>query len=319
MKDALLIKQELDAAIPPVEDVPLDWAEVLGRSAQPEARSHRFRTAFVTRRIVVVAAALAVIAAGIFFGLSRTTGGTDLAAAAVRVKIGSRTTVINVVRAMQARAQNESTEVVGGSAGQQALMREILSKMPNNSLTRVAIVPLKSPTGTDGVGLEFDALSGDLPRSGWEESLVIGAFRALAAVRGLPPVVMARPPQPADYVPSIKDPASIEAEIRSASAAVDAEVVQIQIYQPYGTAPAVILKVHDPAPFLLDRALSFTKAIEQDEGSFVEVIDDSGAFVWMYSRNNLVSEGQTGTRPDLSGCNPIQVIGFGVTEPCPAP
>jgi hypothetical protein len=260
-------------------------------------------------------------------------GGTGLAAAAVRINVsptlpGSSTAssgaprqvVVNVLKAAQARSrQREDIVVSGGTSAEQDLLREILSSMPDSSITSVSIVP-KEYLGTTGVGLEFAVLPGDFPRSQWEEMLLTGAFRALSTERGLAPVV-GLPPQDRNYSPSTETPADVEANIAQAASEVDAEVVQIRVYQAYGIEPAVILKVDDPGPFLKDRLSTFLDAIHVYSHSYgalyAEVIDSNGAFAWGYGVDTLTSTSFVGTRPDLAGCNPVQVIGFGIQPPCP--
>jgi hypothetical protein len=282
----------------------------------------RFRPIGNTRPFVVSAAVLIAIAVGTFVAIDRMSSGTEPAAAAVKVTVSSSNSskhvLVNVSRAIQTRMQNGEAEIVGGTAEQRDLLQTILSRMPDNSLTRVSIVPM-TRMGEVGAALDIAVLPGDLPRSDWERMLLSSAFRALSAERGLTPVV-GLPSQQAGYSPTGDTAAAIEAKIRAAAAATAAEVVQLQIYQPDGIAPAVILKVGDPGAFLEHRAQAFLNAIGNRwfdyEGTFIEVVDNDGGFVWSTGTNSLASETSVGTRPDLSGCNPISTHGL-IPPPCP--
>jgi hypothetical protein len=300
----------------------------LVREARASTGPHRHGLWFLrftprsATRIVVFAAVLIAIAIG-GLAIDRTTSGhKEFASAAVKVNLSSggssKEVTINVLSAMNARAQNNNVEIAGGTSEQQDLLRTILSRMPDNSLTRVSVAP-ETRMGETGVGLAIEALPGDFPRSDWEKMLVASAFRALSADRGLPPVVGLPSPQ-AGYSPTSETATEVEAKIRAAAGAAGAEVVQLQIYQPDGIAPAVILKVDDPGAFLKDRARAFLDASGNQslnyEGMFIGVVDSNGAFVWETARNLLAMEGSVGTRPDLLGCSPIINLDT-VPGPCP--
>lgn len=309
----------------------------LVREARAEVKpANRFRllSLLTARRAIAFGVVLVAIGAGAFVSIGQLSSGTELAAAAVKINFspavpGSTAAsgapgqvVVNVVKAMRLRSERRQDVLVsGGTLDQQALLRQILSGMPENSIADVTIAP-KQYMGTAGVGLEFTALPGDLPRSEWEEMLVAGAFRALSAERGLTPVV-GLPPQYSDYSPSTETPADVETTIRQAASAAGADVVQLQVYQVYGVEPAVILQVDDPAAFLENDLPGFLDAIHTTHdyshsygAVYIEVIDKTGAFVWCWGSNSIAPSGLEGARPDLAGCSPIQTL-MGETTPCP--
>jgi hypothetical protein len=238
------------------------------------------------KRLAVVGAAAVVASVVAYSSVMLTTGGTELASAAVKISLppspinssGSaapRQTVVNVVQALKAREDLPAAAVTGGSPVQQQIVRGILSRMPNNSLTKVAIVP-RTYMGTDGVALEFESQAGDLTRSQWEEALVAGAFRSRSEAAGLTPVVGYPTESPSSSPPGDTAP-EIEARVRAAASSAKADIIDVQVDEPNGFAPAVILQVDDPARFLAERLMPFLNKIgwRDYEGSYVDVIDSN--------------------------------------------
>jgi hypothetical protein len=221
------------------------------------------------------------------------------------------------------RALRPSAEISGGTSAQQALVRTILGRMPDNLITRVDIVTTTA-SGQSGVTLKFTGTSSDEIRSEWEERLVAGAFRDLSADAGLPRVVGYPPPWPVTAAHAPGGAAALEATLRSAARSVQAEVVALTIYRPDGLAPLVVLGVPastSPADFLKVGLPKFLSALgdrwRDFDGTFVEVVDHDQSFVWAAGTAPRASEGSVATRPDLAGCSPV--ANWGPTPPpCPA-
>jgi hypothetical protein len=226
------------------------------------------------------------------------------------------------VPATVGRDLRPSAEISGGTAAQQALMRAILARMPDNLITRVEIAA-KTAGSQSGVTLKFGSATTDAMRSEWEEHLLAGAFRDLSAEAGLPAVVGYPPPWPVDSTDTSDAAAALEARLRSAARSVHAHVVELAIYRPDGLAPLVVLGVPSsmsPAGFLEDELPKFLNAFgnrwRDYDGTFIEVVDHSQSFIWATGTAPRASEGSVGTRPDLAGCSPV--ADWGPTPPpCP--
>lgn len=292
---------------------------------------HAPSRASIRPRTVGALAALAAIAVVAVVAVDARRGERSQAAAPVHAAVASlapgqtqattgQATLISIGVRLSARGrQRENVEIVGGNGSQRDLLREILAEMPGNALTRVAIVD-KVYRGEAGVGLDFDSAGGDPLRSDWEEMLAAGAFRDLSAQRGLTPVVGLPPASAVSSETSPDAAARLSTKLRLAAAASGATIERMSVYRVGGLAPAVLLRVQDPAPFLRDRLSRFLEAFgdrwRSYDGTFVEVVDANDRFVWGAGTNPRVSHGSVGTRPDLAGCSPV--LSHGTTPPpCP--
>jgi len=220
---------------------------------------------------------------------------------------------IDVPRAV-GRGAAGGVELVGGTAAERRTLRQIVEKLPESSLTRVEIVPVTS-AGENRVTLRFAAAGGDPLRIDWQEMLVAGAYRDLARAENLRALVGFPPPSPVRR-PAV-DTAKVQARLRSAVVAAGATVDKIAVGEPNGLAVLLILRVSDPAMFLkhgLPGVLdSFGDRWRDYDGTFVEVVDHDGAFVWAAGTAPRTSHGSVGTRAGLEGCSPI--VNWGPTPP----
>lgn len=120
----------------------------------------------------------------------------------------------------------------------------------------------------------------------------------------------------------VADP-TLVASVQRAARASGAEPLDVTVVA-WGTtsrrhAPAVTLEVDDPAAYLKHRLRGFLDRIGyEDRLGFVEVVDNSGRFVW--SAGRFPSGGMVHPRPDLDACGPIShsSLILAVTPPCPA-
>jgi hypothetical protein len=92
-------------------------------------------------------------------------------------------------------------------------------------------------------------------------------------------------------------------------------------------APAVVLAVSDPAPFLKHRLRGFLDRLQRVIGlygdDYVGVVDSRGRFIWENGRAHLPGTfaGSLWIRPDLDSCSPVVHSQPATTEPpplCPA-
>jgi hypothetical protein len=232
----------------------------------------------------------------------------------------ARSTLISVnVPLAKDRRRERPIEIAGADPGQERLLREILARMPTTSVVRIAVAA-KVYRGEAGVGLDFTSTTGDPLRADWEEMLVAGAFRDGSARNGLTRVVGLPPASP---ITGDASPAAAErlvADLRQAASVSGATVDELSVYRPEALAPVVVLRVGDPAAFLERRLPGVLAALgdrwRDYDGTFVEVVDADGRFVWAAGTNPRVSHGSVGVRPDLAGCSPV--LNHGTTPPpCP--
>lgn len=230
---------------------------------------------------------------------------------------GSGAFSIDMPRELGDRAK-DNLELVGGTPAERRLLLQIVERLPGTALTRVEIVPATAG-GDRGVTLRFAAAGGDGLRNDWEEMLVAGAYRDLARDEGLRPVVGFPPPSPV-AAPAPDARAQVQARLRAAASAAGAAVDELTISEPDGLAVLVVLRVPDPGPFLKHRLPVILDALgdrwRDYDGTFVEVVDEDGAFAWAAGTVSRTSHGSVGTRVGLEGCSPVSNWGP-TAPPCP--
>lgn len=224
------------------------------------------------------------------------------------------------------------TEVGGGTASEQALLRQVVAGMQPSVIERIEI----TGSGND-VALHFTAPPDRWNLAQWQEGLVSGAFRdrAQAAGDGLDLSIFggdadgaildrngpATPPPPAQP----GDAAAARRLFENAAAQSGISLDRLTIYRPDGIAVAATLESDDPASFLVHQMPAFLDALGDAlglhsnlDGTYVSLVDGSGETVWETSWNARISEGSVGSRPDLAGCSPVSNYSGFPTPPCPA-
>ena len=227
------------------------------------------------------------------------------------------------------------TEIVGGSAEQRELLREILAGMGETRIEAIRIgKPDKGwkPFGENDVALAVTTAGQHDFRAEWEAWIVAGVFRDRSREQNLPGVVVLEvsddasriDPGPNSPRPPRGDADAIAAEIRRAAADARASVKELALLRPDGIAPAVTLEVPDPAAFLKNRLASFLDATDpwpaRSEGRYVEVVDEDGRWAFRAGNSTRLSMGGSGARRGLEGCDPIvhsRPHGY-EPPPCPA-
>jgi len=274
-------------------------------------------------RLAVLAGAVVAVAAGAVT-LPLVLGGGSVAQAAPLVVRTASGKTVSVWDNAPAAA---TTEIVGGTASQQALMRKIVAAMQPTVIEKIEIVS----SGND-VALHF-AFTGRSAQAFWEEAVVAGAFRDRAQAAGdnlsislydgmadgarLPPSLRAVPTaQPGDAAAAQK---RFEDAAKRAGVSFDS----LTISQPDGVAVAATFASNDPASFLVHQMTSFLAALgayQNDyDGTYVSLVDGSGHTVWESSWASRASQGSAGAIPALAGCGPVGSWGMAVTPPaCPA-
>lgn len=215
-----------------------------------------------------------------------------------------------------------TTEIVGGTAGEQTLLRTIIAAMQPTVIEKIEIVG-----NSNDIALHMTALDTSV-RTLWEESLVAAAFRDRAneagdnlsvslfdGVRNGGPF----PPGPATPLPSAKpsDAAAAKQRFEQAAAKIGVPLDELTVYQPDGLAVAATLKSDDPASFLRHQMPTFLAALGNRwtnyDGTYIRVVDENGVTVWESSTNGRISSGSVGFRQDLAGCSPVE--DWGPTPP----
>jgi hypothetical protein len=173
----------------------------------------------------------------------------------------------------------------------------------------------------------------------WKATLAAGAFRDRSFELGLRRVMAveirgwgmsrlgtgrARDDGPSG-VPAAApgDALVLEARIREAAAAAGVEIVALRVLEPLGIAPAVRLRVSDPAGFLAHRARVFLDAFgeysKDHDGMFVQGIDVEGEAFWTVATSSRIPEQTERLRADLAGCFRVIEPAYEYEPPpCPA-
>jgi hypothetical protein len=262
------------------------------------------------RRVIIAGLGAAVVAAGI----AATTAAIGGAAAAKTSKTTWPATHLS--------------EVSGGTASQQALLREIVAGMQPTVVEKIEITD-----SGDDAALHFSAPSGRLSPALWQEGVIAGAFRdRLSALgdksnvlifggdaNGVPlnnhgPATPLPPAQPGDA-------AAAKQLFENAAAKTGVSFDHLVIHQPDGIAVVATFRSDDPASFLVHQMPTFLGALGDHsnlDGTYISLEDGSGQPVWETSSNDRISEGSVGSRPDLAGCSPVSNWSGFKTPPCPA-
>ena len=224
-----------------------------------------------------------------------------------------------------------TTEIVGGTESEQALMRKIIAGMQPTVIEKIEIVS----SGND-VALHF-TFTGRSMQAFWEDSLVAAAFRDRAQAAGdnlsisiydvmarggasIPPGMATLPSaQPGDV-------AAARRFFEDAAAAAGVSLDSLTVYEPDGIAVAATFASSDPASFLVHQMPDFLAALgahQNDfDGTYISLVDGNGHTVWGTYWNSRSPQGSVGSTPALVGCSPVANWGPPVGEspppPCPA-
>jgi hypothetical protein len=78
-------------------------------------------------------------------------------------------------------------------------------------------------------------------------------------------------------------------------------------------AVAATFESNEPASFVVRKMPTFLGALgdrwRDYDGTYIGLIDGSGATVWETSSARRISEGSVGSRQDLAACGPVQSWG----------
>jgi len=215
-----------------------------------------------------------------------------------------------------------STTIVGGSAAEREVLRQIVAR-----LGPIRIPELRTVPAVGGVKLQAQVMA---IRPNWD-ALVIGAtFFERSAALGLPPVlevVTSQAGWPTSNAASTEPPtatalsqAATRQTMLNLVDATGARPVELSVFKPRALAVAVRLQVDDAASFLHYRLRSFvlraSKHWGRYEGLYIEVDDADGA-AWISAETGL--GGIRHVRPTLRGCDPFPTPtpGPSQTQPCP--
>ncbi len=226
--------------------------------------------------------------------------------------------------------------LLGGNAGQRALMHGILDGMGATRLTRIRILPVARPWRDhhprNAVMLRIRAPHRSV-RTQWEAQLLTAVFRDRSAALAFPEVAAveypgggegffersSRKPQKA----TTADAAVLRKRVRRAAKRAGAAILELETPLPYGVALEVVLKVPRPAAFLhrrLEGLLDTVRqGLDQREGDYVGVVDSKGRAVWAWGTSTRMSSGTNWVQPRLQACNPVMWTGVSRLKPPPCP
>jgi hypothetical protein len=219
--------------------------------------------------------------------------------------------------------------VSGGVPAQAALLRRILARMGPLQFTSVELLRARSQhwsvSSPDAVLVRFHAPTFDL-RTEWEEWLATGAFMSRSGYAGLPPVSIVETVLNGNVNGGMRLSQSRSTRIHRATSSgaarlrrqlvlvvrrSGAHVLHLRIVRPYGLGYALILRTGRPAYYLKYRARKLLQALHdvwtRYEGSYLEVVDSRGRRVWVGASSSRLQTGGGWIRPDLEGCDPVDV------------
>jgi hypothetical protein len=203
--------------------------------------------------------------------------------------------------------------ITGGTRAQRRLLRSIMRGIDSNDVPKVEIgSPPASWGSTRGTWLTF-RLSGLRSSSNlgiWETWLAAGAFRELSRSRGLPNVygfgqtfADSTPgqedtntfPTDASHPTAGIDSVALAATIENNLAKAGLSLVSLRFARPFNLAPIVIARTDDPAAGKdgwTPKGYPLTDD-SQLEGSFFEVVDQSGKMVYFVAHATRVQSGMS--------------------------
>lgn len=219
---------------------------------------------------------------------------------------------------------SRAARVVGGSAAQRSLLRNILARLGAAGDLQLRV--LKAPGGARLTSRQHEI------RQVWDVAVVGDAFFEQSAEAGLPRVsgieaggvgwpTSNLAGQPASPRATLTSVAATARAMRRIALASGARIAELSVLAPDALAVALRLRVTDPASFLQDRLSTLVRAASTNEsrydGLYIEV-DDAHGMAWANAYTPL--GGALYVRPSLAGCNPIKhptPSGY-VEPPCPA-
>jgi len=216
-----------------------------------------------------------------------------------------------------------ATTIVGGSAAQRTLLRQIVAALGPTRIPELRIVPV-----VGGVQLKTTVRA---IRPSWDALVAGVSFFERSAELGLPAVLEVDAGQagwPTSNADNTEPPPAATALSEAATrrtmlklvGATGARPTELSVFKPHALAVAIRLQVTDAASFLRYRLRSFllqaNKHQSRYEGLYVEVDDARGA-AWISAEARL--GGIRHVRPALRGCDPFPTPTPGPSQapPCP--
>lgn len=208
---------------------------------------------------------------------------------------------------------NSGTQIIGGSAAQRSLLKEIFVALGPTEVRQVRVVEAPG-------GVELHAAVQAL-RPTWELLVAGTAFFDRAADQHLSPVLAVDARQvgwpTTDAGNSPRPPGATRANviatrrmIRRLALASGAAIAELRVAAPDALAVALRLRVRDAASFLQNRLRALVSKAQAHQarydGLLIEV-DDAHGVVWASGETQL--GGEEYVRPALSGCNPFPIPG----------
>ncbi len=229
-----------------------------------------------------------------------------------------------------------ATAVEGGSAGEKSLVRSVVAGMDKTSVKEIAISPAGARRETAAgrvVTITFTTIPAVTIRRRWDEWIVAGALSRRLLAAGLPAEVDAQDGRGGFTAhPRLKGkpdpkplPKSREAEIvkalRNSAKKAKAEVVTLEIHQPYGSAIALSVAPTDTVSFLTTQLRSLLQTLDAHrprlEGVYLSVLDEERKVALEWASWTRNPAGLYWVRPDLANCSPIRQSGPPGTQPPP--
>jgi len=232
-----------------------------------------------------------------------------------------------------------STDIVGATPKQEALLREILVGLAPTLIDEVRIAPARppwTPYKPDSVIVSVHyADSPEKERGDWEASLLSQAFATRSRLTNLQPVAgyetasdgvaLDGPSEPEPDTRRPIDETELIESLSNAAHSNGAEVLEVRTVKPMNLAAFLTLRVEAPASYLKHRLEGLTRSLPSGvrlDGLYIRIVDREGRFVWFSATTDgdAISSFTAGARKDLRGCDPTPRFGSPHDpEPPPCP
>jgi hypothetical protein len=224
-----------------------------------------------------------------------------------------------------------AAEIAGASPEQEALLREVLSRLTGRiralrvepyeqdwtELASLGIERGDPSHAREGVSLVLPGKTEPDLRTGWELLLLARAFRTLSAERGLPQVRWVQMPDSGHTIEWDSERKRTyerpqEERVVYAAAATGAIVDRLESLEPHESACAVALALAEPHAFFRHGLGAFCRLADLHDPYFLEVVDGESEPAWTRACAGACT---TSSRADVTCCAPFGCISRAIYDP----
>jgi hypothetical protein len=215
-----------------------------------------------------------------------------------------------------------NTTITGGTEAQRTLLKEITAGIDSSDVPAIDIGDPVEGFGSDpSIGasgstwlaftIPFDRRDPNYVRAFWEDMIVVGAFRDRSYAIGLPDVLgfnvgpsASLLPGPSSHDVLTDDPGQLTKLISDGVAHAGLKLVSISFAAPAKLAPLVVASTDSPKQYVAENNSPGTTVfgdLDRWEGTYLEVVDSSGAPILETAYSGRSLHGIGWTLPGLQG------------------